>query len=306
MRFGGLVAVDDLSFARAARRHHRADRAERRRQDHGVQLHHRLLQADRGPDPAGASGRRARSCSSACSIFRIAKRGARRAHLPEHPAVSRHDRAGEPAGGAAQRADAGLGLHASLGLLGLEPLPPRPSAQAIDKARYWLDRIGLLARADDPAGALPYGEQRRLEIARAMCTDPVLLCLDEPAAGLNARESAELNAAPASDPRRARHLDPADRARHERGDGDFRPRRRARLRHEDRRRHAGGVRNDPKVIAAYLGVDDEELEQVEAEVAPYAPRTAARHAARRQDLLRQHHGAARASTSMSTRARSSP
>ena len=64
---------------------------------------------------------------------------------------------------------------------------------AIDKARYWLDRTGLLARADDAAGALAYGEQRRLEIARAMCTDPVLLCLDEPAAGLNARESAELN-----------------------------------------------------------------------------------------------------------------
>jgi branched-chain amino acid transport system ATP-binding protein len=47
--------------------------------------------------------------------------------------------------------------------------------------------------ADWDAGNLPYGGQRRLEIARAMCTDPVLLCLDEPAAGLNARESAELN-----------------------------------------------------------------------------------------------------------------
>ncbi len=63
---------------------------------------------------------------------------------------------------------------------------------AIDRARGWLDRIGLLSRADDPAGALPYGDQRRLEIARAMCTEPVLLCLDEPAAGLNPRESDEL------------------------------------------------------------------------------------------------------------------
>ena len=53
--------------------------------------------------------------------------------------------------------------------------------------------VGLIDRADDPAGDLPYGAQRRLEIARAMCTRPVLLCLDEPAAGLNPRESVELN-----------------------------------------------------------------------------------------------------------------
>src|SRR5581483_4801332 len=64
---------------------------------------------------------------------------------------------------------------------------------AIDKASYWLDRMGLLDRADDAAAELPYGAQRRLEIARAMCIQPVLLCLDEPAAGLNPRESAELN-----------------------------------------------------------------------------------------------------------------
>jgi len=64
---------------------------------------------------------------------------------------------------------------------------------AMDKARHWLDLMALTARADDPAGALPYGAQRRLEIARAMCIDPVLLCLDEPAAGLNPRETEELN-----------------------------------------------------------------------------------------------------------------
>jgi branched-chain amino acid transport system ATP-binding protein len=57
-----------------------------------------------------------------------------------------------------------------------------------------LDRIRLTGRADDPAAGLPYGAQRRLEVARAMCTDPKLLCLDEPAAGLNPRETAELNA----------------------------------------------------------------------------------------------------------------
>jgi branched-chain amino acid transport system ATP-binding protein len=66
-------------------------------------------------------------------------------------------------------------------------------AAGMEKARFWLDAIGLTTRADDPAGALPYGAQRRLEIARAMCIDPVLLCLDEPAAGLNPRESEELN-----------------------------------------------------------------------------------------------------------------
>jgi len=65
--------------------------------------------------------------------------------------------------------------------------------KALDKARGWLEAIDLLKRADDPAGSLPYGAQRRLEIARAMCTDPVLLCLDEPAAGLNPRESDELS-----------------------------------------------------------------------------------------------------------------
>jgi branched-chain amino acid transport system ATP-binding protein len=64
---------------------------------------------------------------------------------------------------------------------------------AIDKARFWLDATGLTGRADEPAGALPYGAQRRLEVARAMCIDPVLLCLDEPAAGLNPRESEDLN-----------------------------------------------------------------------------------------------------------------
>ena len=64
---------------------------------------------------------------------------------------------------------------------------------AIEKAKLWMHATGLTARADDPAGGLPYGDQRRLEIARAMCTDPELLCLDEPAAGLNPRESDELS-----------------------------------------------------------------------------------------------------------------
>jgi branched-chain amino acid transport system ATP-binding protein len=79
------------------------------------------------------------------------------------------------------------------GLLGLKSYRAREGL-AMETARYWLDKTGLLPRADDPAGALPYGAQRRLEIARAMCAAPILLCLDEPAAGLNPRESAGLNA----------------------------------------------------------------------------------------------------------------
>ncbi len=79
--------------------------------------------------------------------------------------------------------------------LGLLNAPSFRAAErrAVEMARDWLDRIGLLERADDAAGNLPYGAQRRLEIARAMCTQPALLCLDEPAAGLNARESGELS-----------------------------------------------------------------------------------------------------------------
>ncbi len=65
--------------------------------------------------------------------------------------------------------------------------------RAVERARYWLARVGLEERGDLNAGNLPYGAQRRLEIVRAMCTEPALLCLDEPAAGLNPRESAELN-----------------------------------------------------------------------------------------------------------------
>ncbi|MEN3379140.1 MAG: branched-chain amino acid transport system ATP-binding protein [Hyphomicrobiales bacterium] len=88
-----------------------------------------------------------------------------------------------------------LMLASGLTFLGLIGAPSWQTAEkrAIDQATLWLERIGLLDRADEAAGNLPYGDQRRLEIARAMCTEPALLCLDEPAAGLNARESAELS-----------------------------------------------------------------------------------------------------------------
>jgi branched-chain amino acid transport system ATP-binding protein len=88
-----------------------------------------------------------------------------------------------------------LMLASGLTFLGLIGAPTWRTAEkrAIDLATFWLTRIGLLDRADDAAGNLPYGDQRRLEIARAMCTEPALLCLDEPAAGLNTRESAALS-----------------------------------------------------------------------------------------------------------------
>jgi branched-chain amino acid transport system ATP-binding protein len=78
------------------------------------------------------------------------------------------------------------------GLVGL-PGFRRAEAAAVERARHWLAKVGLVDRADLAAGNLPYGAQRRLEIARAMCTEPAMLCLDEPAAGLNPRESAALN-----------------------------------------------------------------------------------------------------------------
>ncbi|WP_341268927.1 high-affinity branched-chain amino acid ABC transporter ATP-binding protein LivG [Morganella morganii] len=87
--------------------------------------------------------------------------------------------------------------HHKSGLLaGLLTLPSfrRDQREATERAVMWLDRIGLTALANRQAGNLAYGQQRRLEIARCMVTWPDILMLDEPAAGLNPKETDDLDA----------------------------------------------------------------------------------------------------------------
>jgi branched-chain amino acid transport system ATP-binding protein len=189
MRFGGLVAVDSVSFV----------------------ANDRQITGVIGPNGAGKTT--VFNCLTGFykpTVGRLALSGARGEFLLEQmDGYLIAQRAGVARTFQNIRLFAGMSvlenlivaqhnklMHASGftfgGLIGL-PGYRRAEEAAVEKSRFWLDRVGLTSMADWNAGNLPYGGQRRLEIARAMCTDPVLLCLDEPAAGLNARESAELN-----------------------------------------------------------------------------------------------------------------
>ncbi|MCP4330800.1 MAG: ATP-binding cassette domain-containing protein [Alphaproteobacteria bacterium] len=190
MRFGGLVAIDDVSF---------------RAKD-------REITAIIGPNGAGKT-----TVFNCLTGFYRPTVGRLSLHHPQHGRIlleqSEGFRISQKAGVA--RTFQNIRLFSQMTalenlvvaqhnklmrasgytLLGLFGLPVYRSAEhdAVELAKYWLDRVRLTDRADWNAGNLPYGAQRRLEIARAMCTEPVMLCLDEPAAGLNPRESGELN-----------------------------------------------------------------------------------------------------------------
>ncbi|MDP1752599.1 MAG: ATP-binding cassette domain-containing protein, partial [Reyranella sp.] len=185
MRFGGLVAVDDVSFAARSRE----------------------ITAIIGPNGAGKTT--VFNCITGFykpTIGRLTLSGGEREFLLERmlgheigqrAKVARTFQNIRLFSGMTVLENLLVAQHNKLmrasgwsvyGLLGLRRFT-RAEEAAIGLARTWLDRIDLLDAADRPAGELPYGAQRRLEIARAMCTEPRLLCLDEPAAGLNPRES---------------------------------------------------------------------------------------------------------------------
>ena len=190
MRFGGLVAVDDLSFT-AARGEITAIIGPN---GAGKTTVFNCLTGFYKPD-VGRLALRGRGGEThpleRMEGFRIARAGVARTfqNIRLFPAMTALENLIVAQHNPLMRASA----FTVAGLLGLRRYRAAEE-RAVERARFWLERFGLVADADRNAGELPYGAQRRLEIARAMCTEPVLLCLDEPAAGLNRTETAELNA----------------------------------------------------------------------------------------------------------------
>lgn len=135
----------------------------------------------------------------------------------------------------------------------------RAENEALDHAFYWLEVVDLVDAANRLAGKLSYGQQRRLEIARAMCTRPEIICLDEPAAGLNPSETEALS-------RIIRYLRDHHGLtvlliEHDMGMVMNISDHIIVLDHGDviARGAPAQIRSDEKVIAAYLGSDEEEL-----------------------------------------------
>lgn len=135
----------------------------------------------------------------------------------------------------------------------------RAESEALDHAFYWLEVVDLVDCANRLAGEMSYGQQRRLEIARAMCTRPELICLDEPAAGLNPAETHALSNIVRY--LRDHHGITVLLIEHDMGMVMNISDHIIVLDHGDviARGNPEQIRHDEKVIAAYLGADEEEL-----------------------------------------------
>ena len=189
-------------------------------------------------------------------------------HVPEHPAVPGADRARERQGRRRDPAE----VRARSRRCSACPGSAARSARAPAALRAARARSAWPARANELAGSLAYGEQRRLEIARALGTDPGVLLLDEPAAGTNPAEKRELAELIQRINVERRHQRAADRARHEAGHVDRRTasscstsaRRSPRARPEE-------IQRDPAVVAAYLGTSAEEAAEQADRPAGAAP-----------------------------------